>query len=29
MFAKFKNNKVFLDLPGNPISSAACALDFL
>ena len=24
MFAKFKNNKVFFGLPGNPISSAAC-----
>jgi len=24
MFAKFKNNKAFFGLPGNPISSAAC-----
>ena len=24
MFAKFKKNKVFFGLPGNPISSAAC-----
>ena len=24
MFAKFKNNKCFFGLPGNPISSAAC-----
>ena len=24
MFAKFKNNKCFFCLPGNPISSAAC-----
>ena len=24
MFAKFKKNKAFFGLPGNPISSAAC-----
>ena len=24
MFAKFRNNKAFFGLPGNPISSAAC-----
>ena len=29
MFAKFKNNKVFFGLPGNPISSAACFRFFI
>ena len=29
MFAKFKKNKVFFGLPGNPISSAACLRFFV
>jgi len=29
IFAKFKNNKVFFGLPGNPISSAACFRFFI
>ena len=29
MFVKFKNNKVFFGLPGNPISSAACFRFFI
>ena len=29
MFAKFKNNKVFFGLPGNPISSASCFRFFI
>ena len=29
LFAKFKNNKVFFGLPGNPVSSAACFRFFI